>query len=317
MERDVIVLQEIFTFEQHGEEGGRVLGRIKPTSIWPKFMTKLEDQPDRLHFPWKTVDGMAVLLPGSVLTIYASQTGCGKSLFANQIALYNAREYGETILNMQVELSYEEMYNIIAAHVLGKDRNHLEEGDGAKAAERLKGVKYYIGRDPNITTLNAALDLIEKAIKHLGVTVAILDHFHHFTCGDGDNEVKQQAAAMQRIKRISQETGTKFIVISQPRKSDQQHERKKGVNISSIKGSEALSSAADAVFGMHRDMLTEFNPSNPPRDLKDPKTEIHALKARAQGLGGSYAELMLDGKTATFFETERREEAPPPATMFE
>ncbi len=43
MEGDIIVLQDIFVFEQQGEEGGKIIGRLKPTGIRPKFMTKIEE----------------------------------------------------------------------------------------------------------------------------------------------------------------------------------------------------------------------------------------------------------------------------------
>jgi pilus assembly protein CpaF len=42
MEGDVIVLQDIFDYEQTGMENGRVVGRLKPTGIRPKFMTRFE-----------------------------------------------------------------------------------------------------------------------------------------------------------------------------------------------------------------------------------------------------------------------------------
>jgi pilus assembly protein CpaF len=42
MEGDVIVLQDIFMFEQTGVENGRIVGRIKPTGIRPKFVTQFE-----------------------------------------------------------------------------------------------------------------------------------------------------------------------------------------------------------------------------------------------------------------------------------
>jgi pilus assembly protein CpaF len=42
MEGDVIVMQDIFTFEYEGFEDGRVVGRLKPTGIRPKFMPRLE-----------------------------------------------------------------------------------------------------------------------------------------------------------------------------------------------------------------------------------------------------------------------------------
>jgi pilus assembly protein CpaF len=42
MEGDVIVLQDIFVFEQTGVENGKIVGRIKPTGIRPKFMNQFE-----------------------------------------------------------------------------------------------------------------------------------------------------------------------------------------------------------------------------------------------------------------------------------
>ncbi len=42
MEGDVIVLQDIFVFEQIGIENGRIIGRLRPTGIRPKFMEKIE-----------------------------------------------------------------------------------------------------------------------------------------------------------------------------------------------------------------------------------------------------------------------------------
>jgi pilus assembly protein CpaF len=42
MEGDVVVLQDIFRFEQYGIENGRVIGEIKPTGIRPKFVEKFE-----------------------------------------------------------------------------------------------------------------------------------------------------------------------------------------------------------------------------------------------------------------------------------
>jgi pilus assembly protein CpaF len=42
MEGDVILLQDVFRFEQMGVEDGRILGRIKPTGVRPKFLERIE-----------------------------------------------------------------------------------------------------------------------------------------------------------------------------------------------------------------------------------------------------------------------------------
>ncbi len=42
MEGDIIVMQEVFVFEQTGIEGGKIVGRMKPTGVRPKFIEQFE-----------------------------------------------------------------------------------------------------------------------------------------------------------------------------------------------------------------------------------------------------------------------------------
>jgi pilus assembly protein CpaF len=49
MEGDVITTMDIFIFEQTGFENGKVLGRLRPTGLRPKFMEKLESA--GIHLP--------------------------------------------------------------------------------------------------------------------------------------------------------------------------------------------------------------------------------------------------------------------------
>jgi pilus assembly protein CpaF len=42
LEGDTVVMQDIFRFQQAGVEDGKVIGRLRPTGIRPKFMEKLE-----------------------------------------------------------------------------------------------------------------------------------------------------------------------------------------------------------------------------------------------------------------------------------
>jgi|YNPNPStandDraft_1061719.scaffolds.fasta_scaffold00288_8 pilus assembly protein CpaF len=49
MEGDVIVMSEIFKFELAGYEQGRVIGRLRPTGLRPKFMEKIEAS--GIHLP--------------------------------------------------------------------------------------------------------------------------------------------------------------------------------------------------------------------------------------------------------------------------
>ena len=49
MEGDVIVLQDIFTFEQLGYEEGKIIGQLRPTGVRPKFVELIETS--GIHLP--------------------------------------------------------------------------------------------------------------------------------------------------------------------------------------------------------------------------------------------------------------------------
>ena len=42
MEGDIITMTDIFAFEQTGVEAGKVIGRLRPTGLRPKFMDQIE-----------------------------------------------------------------------------------------------------------------------------------------------------------------------------------------------------------------------------------------------------------------------------------
>jgi pilus assembly protein CpaF len=49
MEGDVITTTDLFTFEQLGYDNGRIVGKLRPTGLRPKFMEKLEAS--GIHLP--------------------------------------------------------------------------------------------------------------------------------------------------------------------------------------------------------------------------------------------------------------------------
>lgn len=266
----------------------------------------LTDHPNRLKFPWPSVDKMAILVPGAVVFSTATSTGCGKTQLWMNATLHGARKHGEIVLSYQCELSVEEYKNIVAAHVLARDRNTLTGADYKKTFALIKDLRYYVGRDTTLTDVNSVLDLIEAAVKRLGVTVVVLDHIHFLTRTASD-EIKAQSQAMQRIKNMAQTYGLKFIVIGQPRKADSKT-KGKSLHISDAKGSEAVTADADAVYFLHREVVKNIDPANPPMDEYGPETEIHLKKARSKGRGAAYAKLYFQGSISTFLELSNHDE---------
>jgi CHC2 zinc finger/DnaB-like helicase C terminal domain/Toprim-like len=263
--------------------------------------TNLSEHPQRLRFPWPTVDKMAILLPGSVMSISATNTKMGKTAFIMNVTMDDAIRNDDVILNYQCELSVDEYANMVAAYLLKKNRNNLNKEDYKEAAKRMGNVKYYIGRNPTLNTVAPVLDLIEAGIRRLSPTVVVLDHLH-FICRNESNEIQAQANAFQRIKNMAVRYGVKFVVVGQPRKANQASKGKM-IHIADLKGSETFGSDADAIFVIHRDNIRVKDPQNPPKDDYDPKTEVHLLGARAKGDGGTFAVLTFIGEWASFHES--------------
>lgn len=259
----------------------------------------IEDHPLRLKMPWKDVDSMANILPGSVTYISASQTGMGKTSLLSNVLASEAKR-GQVILNYSAELSPDEYANLIAAHVLKKDRNELSKEDYIMAAKLMGDSRFYIGRDPDAVKANDVLDLIEMAVRRLGATIVCLDHIHYITRNESDT-IKAQENAMKRIKNMAIKYHLKWINVGQPRKATSESKGKM-IHISDTKGSESIISDSDAVFVMYRKLAKVDDPNNPPKEPFEPLTEIHMLKGRSQGKGSAYTQLWFNGKICTFFE---------------
>lgn len=258
----------------------------------------LADHPNRLRFPWPQVDRMAILLPGSICYVSATDSKMGKTVWTTQATLHQAKEHHEVVVSWQCELSPSEFSEIAAAHVLRKSRNHLTKEDYQQAARILDGVQYYIGYDSMVTEINPALDIIEAAIRRLGATVVVLDHIHYL-CENAKDPLKAQGAAIVRIVSMTGKYGVKFIIVGQPRKSDQNN-RGKSRHMSDIKGASAIAQGVHAMFNIHREFIKTRDEDNPPSDTYEPKTEVHSMGIRAKGDGASSTFLMYLGEYATF-----------------
>lgn len=261
---------------------------------------QVSEHPKRMRMPWPSVDKMANLLPGSVLALYATQTSMGKTPFAAQVSMHGAMRYDEVVLNCQGELSPIEMASILCAQVLKRNRNFLIKADMEEAARLLEGVRYYVG-NPNISDPNEFLDFCEVAIRRLGVTIWVIDTFHHYFDTE-DNTVAVQTAASKRIKQIAQKYGLKVIAVGQPRKA-QQTKQGKRTHITDARGAAAYTDAADAVFAIHRE-LAKSDDDSPLRDTYEAKTLIHAQKTRSKGVGAAEAYLTFFGEFASFEEID-------------
>lgn len=258
------------------------------------------ENPRRMHFVQPTVDMMAVILPGSVVYSYATDTGSGKTTFWSEQLLNEAIKHNSVVVNYSCELSPDEYAHLVTAQLTGKDRLKLSPEDRELAVEKLKGAQFFVGYNPDANRIGQVLDSLEWAIRRLGANIVILDHINFLSRGEKD-EYKAQSDAMQRIKNLAVKYLVIFIVIGQSRKSTGGGYRKAS-ELSDGKGSEAMSSDAQAVYHIHRERIRDIDPLNPPSDLLKPETEIRLYKCRTKGPGAGFANLFFQGATGRFIE---------------
>jgi len=263
----------------------------------------VKDDPNRFRFSLPSVDRMAIISPGSVVGLMATSTGQGKTTFVLQETLESARKYGEVVLNYQAELTIEQVARIVTAHTLRKHRLELTKQDMQDAARMLGSAKYYVGRNATLTTITPVLDLIEAAIRRLSPTVVVLDNIHYLVRNETD-QVKAMENAMQRIKSLAVLYKLKFFVLGAPKKAESTAKGKQ-LHVSDARGSITFGDDSDAVFTIHRDMLT--NTDDKKNDYS-PQTRLRLVKVRDKGPGDAEVDLIFVGEIATFAEAVYNQE---------
>jgi DNA primase len=266
------------------------------------------DNPYRLRAPWKSVDDMAIITPGTVTTIYSTDSGMGKTTLAFQWTLHAALKHNETVINYQAEMNQEQINTILASHLLRKDRLTLTEEDYHIAGKMLPpDLKYYIGRNTSFTNITEVLDLMEAAVRRFGGTVAVLDNLG-FLCRNEHDPIKAQANAMQRITNMAGAYGLKWINLHQSRKADQNHKRKVN-HVSDLDGSKAVQNDSSFVFNIHREEVKHTgDDAEYGTNEYDPLTDLRLQKVREKGPGKSFTRLLFLGGISTFSEVASVEE---------
>jgi len=259
------------------------------------------DDPNRMLFPWKGVNEMAILLPGDVVSIFSTYTGTGKSTWAMN-ALVEEALRGQVVVVYSAEIAPARYADMATSYLTMQKRLRLTPEDYHRAAGLMGESRFYVGYNPNLNTITHVLDLLEGAIRRLGATRIVMDGFH-FLCRNSSDQVREQENAMQRIKNLAVKYLPIFFVIGQAVKNPQQMGRGKVEEVVTPLGSRAFMDDADAVFHLHRDLRRNIDWGNPPKDLLDEVTDVRLRKGRNMGEGRAAERLYLRGDICRFFES--------------
>jgi DNA primase len=266
--------------------------------------TKPMDNPARLHMPWKTIDRWTPILPGDVLVVSASETGMGKSAWVQDILLCNSREFNKVVVNYSAEIPPESYARRMAASLLQKRREDIDEADFRTAA-KMMGAKFYNGYKPG-ANYQQVVELLQWAKMRLGADILVVDHIHFLTRGERD-ENKAQADFMRKLKDLAVDYSVIVIAVSQPRKQNSM-QRNRQIVTQDIKGSEAAGSDASQVFLIHRkrkDVTADEQP------LFENETKVILDKSRESETKNT--KLMFKGEFCKFYDLaygdDQKEEA--------
>jgi hypothetical protein len=298
--------------------------------------------PDRLHFPWKSVDDMHYTPQGFLCIFYSSYTGSGKTICITQIATHEAKR-GETVVVYSPEIVKQQYTALLVAQNLGPqrengiDRTGLITVEDQKATKRIFDVTYeaeervplangsprtfpewyhvkrdlpdsrlayYVGFDIPENNTDKILDFIEYTVRVIQPTRFIIDTLHKIVqAPQEENQSQEEARAIKRLEEMGQKHGCIFILIGQSTKEGDDIKEVRKDSQGVLRGSREYQDAATSIYLLHRKRVERPASSSViPDDLLDTKAELSLKKVRFGGKGKPFVYLTYIRKWSRFEE---------------
>lgn len=291
--------------------------------------TDERNNPDRLHFWLKPIDDMNYTPPGGIAIIYSTYSSTGKSVFATQLAVHEAKR-GEVVVVYTPEIRGMRYLALLAAQTLGPDlpdgldRNaKVSYEQYVETARRLeqtyaadKGqypefyhpktgvdvISYYAGYRLPYSDTDQILDFIEYTIKATGATRFVLDTMHRIIMApENDSQTQTEAKAIKRLEQIALEYGTIFILIGQSNKESEHVKEVRKNEWGELRGTREYKDVAYGVYLLHRKAQGRPEEGDAmPDDLLETATSLILRKDRGRGPGKAIVKLQYVKKNSTF-----------------
>lgn len=279
--------------------------------------TDVKNDPTRLHFPWPEVDAMNYNPRGSIVILYSTYTGTGKTVLAAQIAMHEAKR-GETVAVYSPELRDENYLALLAAQWLGAERKggldragKITADDYRRTAEILeitypfdrggppepRQIQFYVGYSLPESETDKILDFIEFTIKVTGATRFVIDTLHRIISSSGRESITEtEGRIVKRLESIANQYGTIFILIGQSNKEAEGVKERNKNEYGVLRGSRELKDVAYGVYLLHRSLLPKENSET----ILDDKAELVLIKDRGKGPGNSTVPMLYRRDSSRF-----------------
>jgi len=289
--------------------------------------TDASKDPHRIHFPWQEVDRMNYCPAGSLVVIYSTYSGTGKSVFSTQLTVHEALR-GERVVVYTPEIRDEAYIALVAAQNLpgGVDRagfisqeqyntvaDILENGARANAANLENEFVYHVGHQLPVTDPEEVMTFIETTIEVLGATRFVIDTL---ACvvgrSEGESQTEAEGRLVNRLEKMGAQYGCTFILIGQSNKEAEGLKETSKDAQGVLRGSRELMDKAYGVYLLHRKRKpTAVAEGETVKDLLDERTLLILKKDRGRGPGNAVVNMVYVPAESKFRAVTNTAGAPP------
>jgi KaiC/GvpD/RAD55 family RecA-like ATPase len=277
--------------------------------------TDAKNDPNRLHFPMKAVDEMNFSPAGSIVVIYSTYSGTGKTIFTTQLCLYEAKR-GEIVVVYSPELRDEAYLALVAAQTIGPSRGPkgldraglVTQGDYEetarvldKATDRGTDFRFYVGHSLPESETDKILEFIEQTIRVTGATRFVIDTLHRVIEKSGrESQTEAEGRIVKRLEQLGSKYGTIFILIGQSNKEAEDLKEQRHDSHGILRGSRELQDVAYGVYLLHRKKKTNDKDA---KELLELETDVVLKKDRGKNpQGRAIVHLIYRPECSKFYE---------------
>ena len=190
----------------------------------------------------------------------AGYQGSGKTTLAVALTWQMALK-GVKVWNVCLELTAEEMFEVVGGHVLGKAS--LTSEDFATAYATIQGTGYRFFEAERDVNWKENLERICDTVRKDKIDMVVIDNFSYLTSVER-NSYETERVAAKALKSLAQELEIPILCIAHLRKPDRD-DSEPNPTAHSVLGSGALTQAASDTFILHHPLAgdSESNSRHP------------------------------------------------------
>ena len=292
-----------------------LLERLKNASL--QGGTDIASDPTRLHFPFPSLDNMSYAMPGSVVTIYSTYSGTGKTVFATQLMSKEA-ERGECVVVYSPEVRDTQYLALIAAQTLGPQRlptglnraGAITPQDYRETYEKLAApcetgepMHFYVGHSLPVSDGEKVIDFLHTLCDVTGATRLVIDTFHRIVTPSGrEGQVEAEGRMMRSLEELAIIHNLIVVIIGQSNKEAEDLKEVKKDSQGTLRGNREITDISDSVYLLHR----KRNSLQPDQmvdgvELLENETTVVLVKGRVQGTTGKYTKLTYKKECSRFY----------------